>query len=334
MFRTAEAFPWELPLLLTMLNRQPWCRCGRGYLPDVGVIASMNTEPEHVCECGEHFPIRDGYLRAFTKDYTRQAQVAFLSNWVQGGYVDSTERSERIDVRFIDPMPEEIIDVLPHPQIQFPKDIAANPAVLHDHYAQIAVAAVNVTTTGFQLLVSHALPANWSLRTTWRSYGRRRALDLPPWRDLLRQALLVERGQILDPAIGMLHSAFEAFVNAAVVERLVQREAIDATAAARILDAAEDGLAADAKRQSGVVLALVDVLRERCGFPALGGTPVADEWAMRVRRPRNDIFHGEPIRATPEDARLAFASTLTLMNALDRSLIPALVLECYAGLSV
>lgn len=315
-----------------MLNRQPWCQCGRGFFPAPDVVASMTEEPQRDCECGQQFPIRQGYLRAFTKDYTRQAQVAFLSNWVQGGFVDSVVPTERVDIQFIDPLPNELLDVLPQPQIQFPKEPAIDPARLHDLYVRIAVAAVNVSTAGFQLMVSHDLPDGWTLRTTWRAYGRRHAPALPPWRELLRQALLVERSQVLDPAIGMFHSAFEAFANAIVVERLTQREGVDRAVAAKALESAEDSLGHDAKRQAGVVLALLDALQERCGFPVIRDTPAANEWGERVRKPRNAIFHGEPVGATPEDARLAFASTLTLMDAIDPNLVPSLVLECYQGL--
>lgn len=332
-FRTAESFPWEFAFHLTMLNRQPWCSCGRGFFPEPPMIVAMSTDdPEHACECGQRFPIREGYLRAFTKDYTRQAQLAFLSNWVQAGYVDASSQAELVDVHFTNPLPDQVADVLTQPQIQYPVDTHAGIETLHVQMSNVAVASAALSETGFRLMTAHELPIGWTLRTTWRAYGRRRLLELPPWRQLLRQALLVEKSQVLDPAIGMLHSAFEAFADALIMERLATREGLGPLDAAKALEEIQDGLPKEAKRELGVVLATIHVLAERCGFVDPRDVPVAVEWAERVRRPRNRIFHGQPIGATPEDARLAFGATLRLMDVLDRRLIPGLVLECFDGL--
>lgn len=317
-----------LNLHLLLLGRQAGCRCGRTYVPTRGVVEHLRTEPISLtCVCGEIFDLLDGYVREMTHDYTREAHLAFLSNWAQQSFLDVDDETAAVRVRFDGDLPDEVFAVLLQPAVTVPKALGADALTALNAAATMSACVDHVDRSGFTCVASNP-EIRMRLSIAWTAYGRRGSSPRPAWWELMRQAQLIEHGGIFDAAIGMYHSCAEAFIGALLTERLTNREQVTPEEAAAEVERAGRKLT-ESERQRGEVVGLVEHFANRAGVPSVVGSEVESAWQLVVRGPRNKIFHGSALYAGKEDARLAFAATLGLFAYLDRRTIADLVLEAY-----
>jgi hypothetical protein len=246
-----------------------------GGLQFSGQFSTFKTK----CTCGNEFEITTDRLVLFGGLYGR---LEALSNHVQYGAVECAPGI--IDrVTFKEPFEfvghVSLTPVAPRgfPNGIYPGEIMTNNIEL---------------LFGTSVVLKEALRFAEPIKVNWRVYGLIKVDSLPIWLVQFYSAMIQSMRERLKPALLDYSIAFELFVEAFLRGRLGNSCGPD------MADYLLDKLWRIDER-------VKDLMKQVCGYRLSDGPDVYGPWDEYVRKPRNQIAHGQQINIDSEDVEKA-----------------------------
>lgn len=247
----------------------------RDDLQFIGQLSTFRAK----CKCGNELQVSRDQMILFNQFYGR---LEALSNHIQWGSVESTPGM--IDrITFTEPFElvghVSLTPVVPtgFPNGIYPGEIMTNNIEL---------------LFGTSVVLKEALRFAEPIKVNWRVYGLIKVDSLPIWLVQFYSAMIQSMRGRLKPALLDYSIAFELFVEAFLRGRLGNSCGPDTT------DYLLDKLWRIDER-------VKDLMKQVCGYRLSDGPDVYGPWDEYVRKPRNQIAHGQQINIDSGDLEKA-----------------------------